>query len=419
MTKAQGVSGSIKGTVSATTNDPAARPVPLALARVFLVNTDLKNTPIQTVTDETGSFAFLDLPGGNYSLTAEADGLPTVKRELRLGQGASLVVDVILTASVSESVVVHDEEGLLSSSESTTSNTVRAKRLEELPLRAENFQSAGPLTPGVVRGLDGQNHVKGTRGGQNSYTVNGVDVTDPVNGNLAFDLPLEAAASVRLEENPYSAEFGRLSGGATNLETKSGGDKFKVGMARFFPTFRNIIGGKVDSFRPRVTFSGPLIRQRLYFLQSFEYRFSRARVPSLEEPVDEQTDEAFNSFTQLDLTVNDSNHLKFVAAMFPDKQRYVGLNTFNSQPVTPNTKQRGELISLSEQAVFHDQSFLSSLVSYKTFTFSVFGQGLEPLTVLPEGNTGNYFAHSRRSARRAQWQEQYLLGRGHSPANTQ
>jgi hypothetical protein len=106
---------------------------------------------------------------------------------------------------------------------------------------------------------------------------------------LAFAIPLEAAASVRIEDNPYSAEFGKTTGGASNLETRTGGDKFKFGAARVFPTFHNIIGGKIDSFRPRVTFEGPLIRKRLNFLQSFEYRFSRIYVPSLSEPNDNST----------------------------------------------------------------------------------------------------------------------------------
>src|SRR5882724_1719981 len=48
MTKAQGVIGSIKGTVSATTNDPAARPARLANARVSLVNTDLNGAPVKS-----------------------------------------------------------------------------------------------------------------------------------------------------------------------------------------------------------------------------------------------------------------------------------------------------------------------------------------------------------------------------------
>jgi hypothetical protein len=405
---AQGLTGSIKGTVSATAADPSARPSLLPAARLSLRNRDIQGAAVKIVTDEAGNFAFLNLPAANYTLTAEADGLPVVTQEIHLTTGATLVVEIVLTATVTASVTVRQEEGLLGTAETTTSNTVRAQKLEEIPLRAENYESALPLTPGVVRGMDGAAHVKGTRAGESAYTVNGVDVTDPVNGNPAFNIPIEAAASVHIEDNPYSAEFGRSTGGATNLETKTGGDKFKFGAARFFPTFRNIIGGKIDSFRPRVTFSGPLIPKRLGFLQSFEYRFSRARVPSLSAPGDESSLEAFESFTQLDLNINKRNTLKFVGALFPEKLRYVGLNTFNPQATTPNTKQRGELLSLSAQSIFHNESFLASLVSYKTFHFDAFGQGQQPLTILPDGNTGNYFADTRRSSRRLQLQETYF-----------
>ena len=193
---AQGLTGSIKGTVSATAGDASAQPALLPGARLALVNRDLQGPPLKTVTDETGNFAFLDLPASNYTLTAEGDGLPSVKREISLTTGATLVVEVILTATVTESVTVREEEGQLSTAETTTSNMVRARKLEDLPLRADNYQSSLPLTAGVVRGMDGADHIKGTRAGQNSYTLNGADITDPVNGNLAFDIPLEAAASV-------------------------------------------------------------------------------------------------------------------------------------------------------------------------------------------------------------------------------
>jgi carboxypeptidase family protein/TonB-dependent receptor-like protein len=418
-TPAQGLAGKIKGTVSATAGDSSAQPQLIPGARLALVNQDLQRAPLKTVTDETGNFAFLDLPAGNYTLTAESDGLPPVKREISLTTGATLIVEVILTATVTEAVTVREEEGQLSTAETTTSNLLRARKLEDLPLRADNYQSSLPLTAGVVRGMDGAAHIKGTRAGQNSYTLNGADITDPVNGNLAFDIPLEAAASVHVEANPYSAEVGRSTGGSTNLETKTGGDKFKFGASRFFPTFHNIIGGKIDSFRPRLTFEGPLIRKRLNFLQSVEYRFSRIYVPSLTAPRDNSTAEAFNVFTQLDLTINNRNRLKLVGAVYPEKKRYVGLNTFNPQETTSNTKQRGQLFAVSEQKIFHDESFLSSLLSYKTFAFDVFGQGLTPLTLLPDGNTGSYFADTRRSAQRVQWQEQYFartltLGGQHS-----
>ena len=405
---AQGLTGNIKGTVSATAGNGTARPELLPGASLTLINRDVPTAIFKTVSNETGDFAFLELPAGTYALTVEAKGLPGVTREIKLTTGATLIVEIVLAPTVSESVTIREEEGLLSAGESTTSNTIRAAKLEELPLRADNYQGAAPLTPGIIRDPGGADHIKGTRSGENAYTVNGADVTDPVTGNLAFAIPLEAAASVRIEDNPYSAEFGKTTGGASNLETRTGGDKFKFGAARVFPTFHNIIGGKIDSFRPRVTFEGPLIRKRLNFLQSFEYRFSRIYVPSLSEPNDNSTSEAFNSFTQLDLTINANNRLKLVGALFPEKKRYVGLNTFNPQETTANTKQRGTLFSVSEQAIFQDKSFLSSLLAYKTFGLDVFGQGLRPLVLIPDENRGSYFADTRRSAKRWQWQEQYF-----------
>ena len=407
-TQAQGQTGRIKGTVSATAGDPSARAELVPGAALTLVNRDLPTISFKTVTDDTGNFVFLDLPAATYTLKAEANGLPNATREIRLTTGATLVVEIVLTVGVTESVTVKGEEGLLSTGESTTSNTIRAEKLEDLPLRADNTQGATPLTPGVIRATDGGDHIKGARSSQNAYTVNGADITDPISGNLAFDIPLEAAANVHVEDNPYSAEFGRASGGATNLETKTGRDKFKFGASRVFPVYHRIIGGKLDSFRPRITIDGPIIPKRLNFLQSFEYRFSRTYVPSLLAPRDNSTAEAFNSFTQLDLIINRHNRLKAVGALFPEKKRFVGLNTFNPQETTANTKQRGELFAISEQMIFSDQSFLSSLISFKTFQFDVLSQGAEPLTALPDGNTGNYFAGTRRKSGRWQWQEQYF-----------
>jgi len=401
--------GSIKGTVSVTGSDTNAHPTLLAGARLTLVNRDLPGKPpLKSVTDETGSFIFSDLPDATYLLAAEADDFPGVTKEINLTAGATLKVEILLTATVSASVTVRDDEGLLSTGETSTTNIIRAKTLTDMPLRAENYQSALLLTPGVVRDTSGGDHLKGARTGQSAYTVNGVDVTDPASGNLAFDIPLEAAAAVQVEENPYSAEFGRLTGGAINLETKGGGNKFNLGATRFFPIFHNIFGGAVDSFRPRVTVSGPIIRDRLLFLQSFEYRFSRVYVPSLPARQNSSTSESFNAFSQIDLIASKNNRAKFIAAVFPQKAHYLGLNTFNRQEATPNLKQHGDLFSVSEQAILGDASFLNSSLSYRGSRIDVFAQGSEPLTVLPDGNVGNYYADAHRRSRRLQWQETYF-----------
>ncbi len=406
--------GTIKGTVravsAAATGGAAAntQTTLIAGARLTLINKATPNQPLKTVSDESGAFIFNNLPSGNYTLTIEADGLGSVSRDITLTSGATLNLDVDLTATVNETVTVRAEEGLLSTSETATSNIVRAETLKNEPFRDDNFKNSIALTPGVVADGSGNNYLKGTRVGQSGYTVNGADVTDPATGKLAFEIPLEAVGSVQIEENPYSAEFGRFTGGVTNLETKGGADKFKISAARLFPTFRNVFSTKVDSFRPRVTFSGPLVKNRLYFLQSVEYRFRRDLVPSQPKPNNNITTEGFTSFTQIDLNINKTNSLKFNAAIFPQKLRNVNLDTFNPAATTPNYKQRGMLFSVAEQSVFSDASFLSSEINYKTFDVDVFAKSNLPFNVAPETNYGSYFADTRRKTIRLQLREVYF-----------
>ena len=97
----------------------------------------------KTVSDETGNFAFLELPAGTYTVTAEAKGLPGVTREINLTTGATLIVEIILAPTVSESVTIREEEGLLSAGESTTSNTIRAAKLEAASFAVRQLSRCG------------------------------------------------------------------------------------------------------------------------------------------------------------------------------------------------------------------------------------------------------------------------------------
>ncbi|HEU4390676.1 MAG TPA: TonB-dependent receptor, partial [Blastocatellia bacterium] len=52
--------------------------------------------------------------------------------------------------------------------------------------------------------------------------------------------------------------------------------------------------------------------------------------------------------------------------------------------------------------------FLASTMSFQSLDVDIVGQGEGPLTLLPDGNTGNYFAETNRSTRRLQWQETFF-----------
>ena len=157
-TPAQHLTCRIKGTVKVTSEATDATPALLVGAQLTLVNRELTGQVFKLVTDDVGNFIFTDLPAAKFELRVESVGLATVEREISLTPGVGLTVEIVMKATISESVTSREEEGLLSRAETTTSNTVRARTLTDVPLPAENYQSAQLLTPGVVRGLDGVVH---------------------------------------------------------------------------------------------------------------------------------------------------------------------------------------------------------------------------------------------------------------------
>jgi hypothetical protein len=368
------------------------------------------------VTNDQGEYKFTDLAAGSYSLKVELAGFAS--------HTVSVVVHAITTldsitldvADVSASVTVTTDSDQLNTSDTTQAANFKQDKLQTLPLVNERFQDALPLVPGVVRGPDGLLNVKGARASQSGLTVNSANVTDPVTGEFAINLPIEAIQSVEVLTNPYAPEYGQFTGAITKVETRSGSDKFNVQGDSFLPRFRRRGGSfvGVEAFTPRIAFSGPLFNQKLKFFQSFEYRYVRTPIENL-PPLKRDTGlESFDSLSQLDWDIDDRNHLTTTFSLFPEKLRYVGLNTFNPQEVTPNFKQRGFLVAVNERRIVNSNAVLESSFSLKQFDADVFpSSGTEPMNLAPDVNSGNFFNTQARRSKRYQAQELYSFSGPH------
>jgi len=401
------IPGTVKGTVTARA--ASGDKTPVADAKVTLTAAG-KTDPAYTVrTDPSGEFVIENVPIGNFTLRVEADNLPAASHAVVLGSGSVIAIDVNLSLELSEQVTIRDEEGLISTEETTTSNIVLAQSLQNLPLRSDDYKSAMPQTPGVVVANDGATHIKGSRATQSRFSVNGADVSDPISGSPSFEIPLEAVNSVKVEDNPYSAELGQFTGGVAQVNTKAGANKFDGGVSRLFPTYGGFFTGKIESFRPRAWGSGPIVKDRLFFIQSFEYRFRREEYDDLPEGADFRKVERFTSYSQLDYVINESNQLRLSVAVYPQKTRFANLNFFTPQSASYNLKQRGYLISVSEQAVFKEASFLNSSFYYLKADVDIFGQGGPDYTLEPELVSGDYFGTSYRDSDRWRMQEVFYF----------
>jgi hypothetical protein len=149
-----------------------------------------------------GQFDFSGLVAGEYLITVEFSGFKKYEQRLSVQIDATVEQDILLEAlPVTESVTITDDRTNASKIESTTPSVITQEALRDAPLIDQKFQDALPLLPGVLRGPDGNLNIKGTRPSQSGILVSSLNVTDPVTGTPAIELPLEAVETVQVHSN--------------------------------------------------------------------------------------------------------------------------------------------------------------------------------------------------------------------------
>ncbi|MCA1573190.1 MAG: TonB-dependent receptor [Acidobacteria bacterium] len=317
-----------------------------------------------------------------------------------------------LSGLPSETVTVTEDKTDAGKTESTTAGVITSTTLRDAPLIDQKFQDALPLLPGVVRGPDGTLNIKGTRPNQSGILVSSLNVTDPVTGSPAIELPLEAVETVQVYSNPYSADYGKFTGAVTTIETRAGSNDWRYLVSGVLPRPRwrdgKLFG--IGAVTPRIAIGGPISKNKLFFFQSLEYRFVRTNVPSLENLEERQRDiqrESFDSFSRVDYVVNAIHRFTVSVSVFPQKLDFFHLNSFNPADTTANFHQRGWFLALNEQAAFKSGGLLQSSFSVKQFDADIFGNSTAPYRITPNRNFGGWFDRQHRESRRYEWLEVY------------
>jgi hypothetical protein len=402
-------SGSIRGDVftKGTNGEPAVLPGVLVVLHGPITK--------ETESDAQGAFAIDSLPPGTYEIEANAPGLSGgLAVEVTPGTSSTVPLEMNVTM-VSNTVNVTATEAFVAD-ESAQRNTISQSVVEKAPNQEEKIDSLLPLVPGVVRGPDGRINMKGAQATQAGWLVNSANVTDPATGGQAISLPIDVVSSVQVISNPYDPEYGRFTGAVSSVETRTSNfDKFHFSIQNLAPRARDRDGSIVGigGFTPRTTITGPLIKDRLAFTQSLEYRFVRTPVESLPPLQRDTTLESFDSFSQFDVKISDRQTATLSVAVFPQKFDYLGLNTFNPQPSTTNLHQRGDQISAQHSYVAESGALLSSRFAYEEFDADTFPNSQAPYQMLVETTEGGFFNRQNRDTRRVEWQELYHFSPKH------
>jgi outer membrane receptor for ferrienterochelin and colicin len=363
---------------------------------------------LETETDENGNYTFAAVASGTYRIEAFLSGLEAartisveagkiVRAELQL-KPADVKSSVTVTATAPET------------KDPAPSETISEKTLRDAPNVNERFESSLPLVPGVLRGPDGHINLKGTRNTQGGALVNSANVTDPVSGGAAINLPIDVVSSVQVISNPYDPQYGKFTGAVATVATKTSNyDKFHFSIQNILPRLRDRDGtiAGLGAATPRMTFTGPIVKGRIAITQSFEYRYIRTPVNSL-PPFQRDTKlESFDSYTQVDFNITPKQTATASLALYPQKLDFLGLNTFTPQPSTPDFHQRGFQAYLQHRYIVGDKGLLISQFSYKRFDADITAQSDDPYRLLLETTEGGFFNRQARRTSRSSVQESY------------
>lgn len=236
----QEITGSIVGTV----RDSAGAAVPGAT--VTITDPSKGNIVVRTVTtNDGGEFSVPNLVVSTYAVAVEA---PNFKKSIRTGVKVDLgqrrSVDVSLEAGRIEEVVTIEADPIAVDLTSPTSGTViSGDQAREISINNRNWVQLITLAPGVSNDLSDQVYVgttnpagqanvvsisvNGARSSQNTFTVDGADVTDRGSNITIQAYPsVDSIGEFRVLRSLYPAESGRSGGGQINVITRSGTDAF-------------------------------------------------------------------------------------------------------------------------------------------------------------------------------------------------
>jgi hypothetical protein len=376
-------------------------------ANVDLQVTRMPEITVSAKTAESGAAKFEVAPG-HYSITATLAGFEPARADVDVIEGTPVAVDLLLVpAKQHQDVDVHDTVAPVEQGASAPA-TVAPQVAKELPSRPATVSDLLPLVPGVARSPQGGLQISGSGEHRSALIVNSADVTDPATGQFGLTVPVDIVENLSVYQTPFLAQYGQFTAGLVSVETRRGGDKWKIELNDPFPDFfiRSYHMHGIKDATPRLNFGGPIIPGKLYFTEGLEYEMRKTEAYTLPWPVNQQKQQGVNSFSQLDWIVSSRQLLTASLHIAPQKTNFANINFLNPEPVSPSANTNNYTGTISDRFSFGG-GLLENTLSTTRFDATVWPQGPLAETIAPWGNSGNYFENQSRIASRVGWSSTY------------
>jgi hypothetical protein len=380
---------------------------------VVAARVQLESPPLPAVrcqTDFSGRCQFPSLPAGPYQLRVEKEGFyATVQADVQIAPSSTIEVTILHQQEVREVVNVVESPPAIDPAQIAAQETISGLDVVDFVYPAtHDYRNALNYIPGVVQDQGGQPHVAGAQTYQTVTLLDSFNVTQPANGQLLVRVSTDAFRSIQVEPAREPAEDGKGSGGTLSLNTGIGDDHYRFFATDFIPSVQDKHGWRFDQFLPRLTFSGPLRKGKMWFYNAFDGEYDNTIYTEL--PLGQDNDHTLrlgNLFkVQTNLTSRNIFTASFLVNHLHDQHAF--LSPQNPQLSTPKDVEAAYVGSVKDQHYFAGRELLETGFAFDQYDVKLTPYGTLPYFVNPgtpaqPGTAGGsyYFGDETRARR---WQ---------------
>jgi hypothetical protein len=289
----QVVGASIAGTV----RDSIGAGLPQASVTVRSVETGAER---KLITDDSGRYAILSIPVGNYEVSASKEGFTAqVKTGIGLAVGQRTTVDLELAVGpVNQAITVSESPSPVSVSTQSSAGLVSERQVKDLPLNGRSYDELMTMNPAVVNYTSGRSGsvgtsnsalgnmfaVSGRRPQENLFLLNGIEYTGASEINITPGgasgqlLGVDAVREFNILSDTYGAEYGKRPGGQVSIVTASGGNQLRGAVYEFLRNSaldaRNFFDqGSIPHFQRNEfggALGGPIRKNKVFLFGNYE-----------------------------------------------------------------------------------------------------------------------------------------------------
>jgi hypothetical protein len=380
-THAQGPTSTLQGRVL----DPSGAVIPQAQVTV----TSSSGKTVSTAADGAGSFQVRGLPAGDFTVNATTPGFAPFTAAVTLAPGQAKTLNIAMQIEAEkQQVQVEAETATVDTSPDQNANAVvlKGKDLDALSDDPDELENQLQALAGPAAGPNGgEIYIDGFTGGQIP--------------------PKSSIREIRVNQNPFSAEFDRLGYGRIEILTKPGTDKLHGqiearGNDSSFNS-RNPILHTAEppyySYNLQGNVGGPISKNASYFVSVFGRNIQNVNVVDAVNPASVTTEtpagvtlnEAFPNPSsridvspRLDLQLGQANTLTLRYEFFRSVNTNGGVGQLSLPTQATNTESMENTLQASDSLVLSKNLVDDIRFQYRRFRYQDIAQNDSPTVVV-------------------------------------